>query len=130
MDATSTKRRAIEVVVTAVLIVAGGGLTLALTSGTGSSSTAAAPTGSAETTDSVEIAGFEYDPSSIEVSAGSEIAVTNSDSAPHTLTAVDESFDSGTIDGDAEGSVTVDEPGTYEYFCEIHPYMKGTIEVK
>ncbi len=130
MDDSATKRRTLEVIVTAVLIVAGGGLTLALTTGTGSSSTAAAPTGPAEATDSVTIADFKYDPPSIEVAPGTEIAITNSDAASHTLTAVDESFDSGTIDGDAEGSVTVEEPGTYEYFCRFHVFMKGTVEVK
>ncbi len=130
MDDSATKRRALEVVVTAILIVAGGGLTLSLTSGTGSSSTAAAPTGPAEMTDSVTIADFKYDPPAIQVDAGTEVAITNSDAAPHTLTAVDESFDSGTIDGDAEGSVTVEEPGTYEYFCRFHVFMKGTVEVK
>ncbi|MEJ7876597.1 MAG: cupredoxin domain-containing protein [Solirubrobacterales bacterium] len=110
--------------------MAGGGLTLALTSGTGSSSTAAAPTGPAEMTDSVTIADFDYDPPAIQVSAGTEVSITNSDAAAHTITADDESFDSGTIDGGAEGSVAFEEPGTYEYFCRFHVFMKGTVEVK
>jgi len=130
MDASATKRRAFEIAVTAILIAAGGGLTLALTSGTGSSSTAAAPTGPAEMTDSVTIADFEYDPPAIQVSAGTEVSITNSDAAAHTITADDESFDSGTIDGDAEGSVTFGEPGTYEFFCRFHVFMKGTVEVE
>lgn len=130
MDSAATKRRILEVAATAAIIVIGSVLTLALTGGSDPSASAPSASGPAETTDAVEIFDFEYDPSAIQVDAGTEIAITNSDAAAHTFSAVDGSFDSGTIDGDAEGSVTVEEPGTYDYICEFHPYMKGTVEVK
>ena len=36
---------------------------------------------------------------------------------------------SGTLDQGDRYSQTFDEPGTYEYFCEFHPNMKGTVVV-
>jgi len=53
----------------------------------------------------------------------------NQDAAPHTATADDGSFDTGTIEQGKLGSETFKEAGTYLYFCEIHPDMRGTVEV-
>jgi len=53
----------------------------------------------------------------------------NEDSAEHTATLDDGSSTTGAL---AEGklkSESFDTPGTYTYFCEIHPQMKGTVEV-
>jgi len=49
--------------------------------------------------------------------------------ANHTATASDGSFDTGTIAPGGSGSVTFNTPGTYSYFCAIHPDMTGTITV-
>lgn len=85
----------------------------------------------AATTTSIAIKDFKYSPTPATVKAGVKIAVSNADSAPHTLTekSSKRSFDSGTIQGNADGSVTFTRPGTYGYFCEFHPYMKGTVTV-
>ena len=53
----------------------------------------------------------------------------NRDSAPHTATAEDDSFDTGTLAEGKIGSQSFKEPGTYPYICTIHPTMKGTVEV-
>jgi plastocyanin len=53
----------------------------------------------------------------------------NEDFAPHTATADDGSFDTGVIEEGKLGSATFKEPGTFTYFCEIHPTMHGTVEV-
>ena len=66
------------------------------------------------------------DPTS--VTAGATVTVTNDDGTVHTLTADDGKFDTGDLDGGASGTITIDEPGTYAYFCDIHNYMTGTIE--
>ena len=81
--------------------------------------------------DAIRIAQFEYEPSPATVRAGRRIAVPNADAAPHTLThAADEpAFDSGTIEGEATGAVTIERPGRYEIVCEIHPFMEGEISV-
>lgn len=64
------------------------------------------------------------------VQAGTEISFVNLDSAPHTLTAEDGSFDSGTVDGGE--SITFDSPapGEYDVFCTIHPDVTGTLVVE
>lgn len=87
---------------------------------------AAAP----EEADQVEIAEFLYAPEAVTVAAGTEVTWTNSDTAPHTATADDSSFDTGTLKKSDAGSATFDEPGTYAYYCRFHPFMKGTVEVR
>jgi plastocyanin len=78
----------------------------------------------------VLIANFRYDPETITVEPGQPVTFVNSDVAPHTATADDEkSFDTGRLEIEDEGELTFDEPGTYGYFCDFHPFMRGTVEV-
>jgi plastocyanin len=81
------------------------------------------------TTNTVSIEGFAFEPSTIEVSAGTEVTWTNGDPEEHTVTADDGTFDSGPIAGGKSYSVTVDQSGAVAYFCAIHPTMKGTLRV-
>ena len=79
----------------------------------------------------VDILDFTFEPASITVPAGTEITFTNSDSAAHTATDRAGNFDTGNIDGGAEGSFVVDAaPGEYTYFCSYHPFMEATIVVE
>lgn len=88
-------------------------------------------TGGGEVVDTVDIVDFEYAPVDATVAAGSEVTFTNADGTPHTATASDGSFNTDSIDGDAEGTVTApDEPGEYAYICSFHPFMKGTLIVE
>ncbi len=64
------------------------------------------------------------------MTAGTTVTWTNQDDAAHTSTARDESFDTGTLDQGDAGDVTLDEPGTYDYYCRFHQFMNGTIEVE
>ena len=91
----------------------------------------AAETAAAKPTTTIKIVDFVYDPTPATVTAGREISVPNADAAPHTITAdgSGEAFDSGTIQGNATGSLTIDKPGTYTYICEFHPFMKGEVIV-
>lgn len=67
---------------------------------------------------------------SITVSPGASVAVVNSDSAPHTATAQDGTFDTGTIPAGATGSfIAPSLPGAYQIFCAIHPSMTATLTV-
>ncbi len=64
------------------------------------------------------------------VAPGTEIAVTNRDGAIHTLTSSDGLFDTDRLAQDATGTIVApDEPGDYEFFCQIHPSMRGTLTV-
>jgi plastocyanin len=88
-----------------------------------------APSGEAVRSEKVEIVEFTYQPDPVTIQAGGKVTWINRDSAPHTATADDGSFDTGDL---AEGklkSETFKEAGEYPYFCEIHPEMHGTVEV-
>jgi plastocyanin/uncharacterized cupredoxin-like copper-binding protein len=75
------------------------------------------------------IQGFAFAPATLDVPAGTEVTWTNQDPAPHTVTADDGSFDSGTIDPGATFSSMFDQSGTFTYMCNIHPAMSGTVRV-
>jgi plastocyanin len=81
---------------------------------------------------------LRFDPPELTVAAGTTLLVANVGGKPHTLTADDGSFDTGTISPGAEGgrfagknaSVTLTEPGTFKFHCEVHPAaMKGVVTV-
>jgi plastocyanin len=78
---------------------------------------------------SVDIVDFAFDASSITVEVGSTVTWTNAGDATHTVTSDDGSFDSGDLASGETFSFTFDEPGTYTYFCAIHPDMVGEIVV-
>ncbi len=88
-----------------------------------------APSGEAAKSEKVDIVEFTYQPDPVVVQVGGKVIWQNQDTAPHTATADDGSFDTGTIEKGKIGSETFKEAGTYTYFCEIHPTMHGTVEV-
>ena len=77
-----------------------------------------------------------YDPSTVTISAGGTVTFVNSDTAPHTVTSgnatdgPDGVWDSSLIMIDMSYSVTLDNPGTYDYFCMVHPWMQGIVIVE
>src|SRR5690606_20056165 len=83
-------------------------------------------------TDRVVIKDYEYGPKTITVKAGTKVTWTNQDSVEHTVTTesgAPAKIDSGTFGKGESFSFTFEKAGTYEYFCEPHPYMKGTVVV-
>lgn len=77
----------------------------------------------------VSIVDVAFKPADIEVPVGTTVDWTNDDPFAHTVTANDGSFDSGTMEGGEVFSQTFEQPGTFEYFCVIHPSMTGTVTV-
>ncbi len=77
----------------------------------------------------VEIKDFAFHPASVTVNVGDTITWTNQDTAPHTATANDGSFDTGNLNKGQSGSHTFTKAGTFAYICSIHPNMKGTVTV-
>lgn len=63
------------------------------------------------------------------IAVGGKVSWQNEDSAPHTATADDGSFDTGTLDKGKLKSETFKQAGTFPYYCEIHPTMHGSVEV-
>jgi plastocyanin len=78
---------------------------------------------------SVTIQNFAFSPGSVTVKTGDTITWTNRDSVPHTATASDGSFNTGTLKQGASGSHTFTKAGTVAYICAIHPNMHGTVVV-
>ncbi|MCC6790150.1 MAG: cupredoxin family copper-binding protein [Thermomicrobiales bacterium] len=76
-----------------------------------------------------EIVDFAFNPGTIEIAAGTTVTWTNTDSVPHTVSQTGGGFESGKLDQGQRFSFTFDEPGPYEYFCQYHPNMTGTIIV-
>ena len=68
--------------------------------------------------------------SRIEIAAGTTITWKNQDQLQHTVTADDNSFDSGLLDPGAVWSHTFDQPGTFTFHCTPHPFMTGTVVVR
>jgi plastocyanin len=77
---------------------------------------------------SMQIAGF--DPQVLTVKTGDRITWVNKDFFPHTATADDKAFDSGSIAPSGTWDFVAKKAGTYTYICSIHPTMKGTIKVE
>jgi plastocyanin len=71
-----------------------------------------------------------FQPSRIEITAGTTVAWTNNDPLEHSVTALDHSFDSGLIASGATWRHTFTRPGTYQFSCQPHPFMQGVVIVK
>ena len=76
----------------------------------------------------VKIDNFAFAPQRIVVQAGTTVTWTNADDAPHTI--VSKVFKSGALDTEDKFSFTFTTPGTYDYFCSLHPHMTGTVVVE
>ena len=74
--------------------------------------------------------GQAFIPANLEIAAGTTVQWKNLDALIHTVTAVDKSFNSGTIGAEGAYSHTFNRPGTYPIYCLAHPFMKGTVIVK
>ena len=72
----------------------------------------------------------DYSVNDLMITLGTTVTWTNDDTAmPHTVTAVDGSFDSGQLAAGLTFSFTFDKPGEFEYFCTLHPWMRAKVEV-
>jgi plastocyanin len=85
-----------------------------------------AKTSSAE----VKIDNFSFGPATLTVAAGTTVTWTNRDDIPHTVVSDDKVFKSKVLDTDEKFSYTFTKPGTYPYFCSIHPKMTGKVIVQ
>ena len=84
------------------------------------------PTSSTE----VKIDNFSFGPATLAVAAGTTVTWTNRDDIPHTVVSEDKAFKSKALDTDEKFSFTFAKPGTYGYFCSIHPKMTGKVVVQ
>ena len=86
---------------------------------------------SAPATDAeVDIDQFTFLPQRITVKAGTTVTWINEDDIPHTVASSTKQFKSKALNTDDKFSFTFSTPGTYDYFCSLHPHMTGTILVE
>jgi plastocyanin len=80
----------------------------------------------------VKIDNFSFGPGTVTLPAGATVTWTNRDDIPHTVVSSDDSrvFKSKVLDTDEKFSFTFNHPGTYQYFCSIHPKMTGKVIVQ
>jgi plastocyanin len=79
----------------------------------------------------VKIDNFSFGPATITIPAGSTVTWTNNDDVPHVVTSDDgKMFKSKALDTDDRFSFTFTKPGTYNYYCAIHPKMIAKIVVQ
>jgi plastocyanin len=78
---------------------------------------------------SVQMVDFAFNPTQTTVTAGGSVAFVNNGVASHTATARDGSFDSGIVPAGGSYRATFRTPGTFLFYCTIHPQMTGTVRV-
>ena len=108
--------------------LAGLALTLAVAFGASVSLGVESSAGTVENT--VKIDNFTFNPPRLIVTTGTRVTWINEDDIPHTVTSPTKLFKSKALDTDDRFSFTFTAPGVYEYFCSLHPHMKGTIVVE
>jgi plastocyanin len=112
----------------------GGAAETATESSVSSSAISDADTGTAPSSASNEVSidNFKFSPRTLTVAVGTKVTWVNRDDVPHTATSTKKPkvFDSKTLDTDDKFSYVFKTTGTYEYFCAVHPHMKGQIVVK
>ncbi len=101
--------------------LAAGGLTLACLTATHAPAARLATVGIRE---------FKYGPPSLTVPAGTMVTWTNHDEETHTVTSVAGAFASAGLGHEDTFTRRFTKPGTYQYFCALHPHMRATVVVR
>ena len=110
----------------AVAVALGLGVAACSSSGSGGAGSSAVPVATAV----VDLPpSYRFAPEAISVAAGTTVTWTNNDPVPHTVTDVNQAWDSGLFDQGTTFSRTFTEPGTYDYYCIPHPMMIGKVVV-
>lgn len=78
----------------------------------------------------VTIRQMQFVPEAVEIAAGDTVAFLNLDLVPHTATASDKAFDTGTLQKDQRVEVAFPSAGDFAYVCKFHPHMKGRVTVR
>lgn len=77
----------------------------------------------------VEIRDFSFTPEVLSVKLGDTIIWTNQDIAPHTATARDNSWDTGTLAKGQSKEIKVTGKMKADYFCRFHPMMQAKLRL-
>lgn len=75
------------------------------------------------------IRNFAFAPASLQIPSGTRVTWTNHDDEPHLVVASEGAFRSGALDTGDHFQFVFAEPGSYDYFCALHPHMRGVVTV-
>ncbi len=120
----------LAVFVSAIVVLAVGVLAGLLLSSGSANDEDATPTVLDDLAVTIDIRDFQFRPPNLSVPAGATVTWVNRDEAPHDQKARDETWKTNLLQRDEESVITFDEPGMWEYFCTIHPYMTATLTVR
>jgi len=84
----------------------------------------------APATVNVNIDNFSFGPATVTVPVGTRLTWINRDDIPHTVVSVNGAFKSKVLDTNDKFSFTFSKPGTFEYYCSVHPKMTGKVAVQ
>lgn len=100
-------------------------------SSAGTTTGGATSTAAGGASDNITIQNFKFNPDPLSAKQGAKITVAIlDDGVPHSVTADDGSFDTGIFTkSDGPKTITVSKTGTIKYHCQVHSFMKGTINV-
>lgn len=87
------------------------------------------PVVSDEASVSIDVLDNDFSPRNLTVRPGAEVVWEFGGDLPHTVSAYDDAFESGTLSPGDKYTVTFDEAGEYEYYCKLHHAMQGTVVV-
>ena len=99
-------------------------------SGAGGSVRAANTAADSPSRAAIKIDNFSFGPATLTIPAGATVTWTNRDDVPHVVTSDDKLFKSKALDTDDQFSFTFAKPGTYNYYCAIHPRLTAKIVVQ
>lgn len=80
--------------------------------------------------EAADIMAWGYQPNDITIQTGQAVTFLNTGQVGHTATANDGAFDTSFLEHDQSSTVTLNEPGSYSYICQPHPWMMGVINVE
>ncbi len=86
--------------------------------------------GNAESGQQIEIANFSFVPQTVTVKQGTTVTWVNRDDSPHTVVSTAKEFSSPAMDTSDTYTYTFNRPGSFEYYCSVHPHMRGKVIVQ
>ncbi len=87
------------------------------------------PSGSDSTLGVVKVVDYAFSPPEMKIGVGQTVTWNFADEAGHDVVSTDQTFKSEVLGSGGKYSFTFTRAGTFDYFCSIHPYMKGKVIV-
>lgn len=78
----------------------------------------------------VNIENFSFGSAALTIPVGTTVTWINKDDVPHTVISTEKVFGSSVLDTDDQFSYTFTKPGTFPYYCSVHPKMTAKVVVK